>query len=433
MDIAKRVYDHTWKMDPIVRSLLDTDFYKLLMLQFIWEYYKNTDVSFRVKNRTKSVHLPSIITKEEITEQFDYVKKLRFTNGELVWLQGNTFYGKQGIFKPEFIEWLRTDFQLSDYEISDDQTITFTGKWVDTTMWEIYALPIINELRNRHILQGISKFGLDVLYSRAKSKIWDKFSLLSDLDGLNLTDFGTRRRHSFLWQEWVISAALEKLGDKFTGTSNAYLAMKLGIEAKGTNAHELPMVATALAYPNDHDVKYAQYKVLKQWQKLYSDNLLVALPDTYGTTQFLKDAPEWINQWTGFRVDSKDPTVAGLELIEFWKSRGIDPKEKLVLFSDGLDAQDIVRLHRSFKNDTKVGFGWGTNLTNDFKGCHPADDATQNTFMPISIVCKVFEVDGVSAVKLSDNYQKAMGSDEMVSYYRNIFGTEGLHNIPVKV
>src|SRR5690606_19162024 len=103
---------------------------------------------------------------------------------------------------------------------------------------------------------------------------------------LNLTDFGTRRRHGFLWQEWAITAAADALGDRFTGTSNAYLAMKHGFEAKGTNAHELPMVLATLSN-SDEELKASQYDVLVKWADTYDGSLLVALPDTFGTTQFL--------------------------------------------------------------------------------------------------------------------------------------------------
>ena len=118
VNFAERAHNHNWELDPVVRSLLDTDFYKLLMLQFIWKHYRKTRVSFALFNRTSSVRLADMFTTEEITHQLEHVRKLRFRKSELVWLAGNTFYGRRGIFEPAFLEWLEQDFRLSDYELS---------------------------------------------------------------------------------------------------------------------------------------------------------------------------------------------------------------------------------------------------------------------------------------------------------------------------
>ena len=143
-------------------------------------------------------------------------------------------------------------------------------------------------------------------YARAKAKLWEKVVRLNRLAELRIADFGTRRRHSFLWQNWCVEALAEGLGEKFTGTSNVLLAMDHDLDAIGTNAHELPMVVAALA-EGDEALKQAPYNVLESWQRTYDGNLLIVLPDAYGTTNFLKHAPQWISQWSGFRIDSKDP------------------------------------------------------------------------------------------------------------------------------
>jgi nicotinate phosphoribosyltransferase len=288
---------------------------------------------------------------------------------------------------------------------------------------------------------------LDILYARAKVKLYAKLERLRELPELNLSDFGTRRRHGFLWQEHCVLTAAEVLGSRFTGTSNVHLAMKHGLEAKGTNAHELPMVLAALARQRSPDdaqaLRDSQYKVLQQWQNQYQGNLLVFLPDTYGTAQFLKDAPQWVSFWTGARPDSKDPYEAGEELIAFWRRMGIGEDKiassKLVVFSDGLDValpgaepngSDIPALAQHFAGRVLAGFGWGTNLTNDFIGCHPRG---RDLMKAISLVCKVSKVNGQPAVKLSDNYEKATGPADEVAVYREVFGTEGVKNAPVLV
>src|SRR5436853_4119530 len=247
VNFARRAHNHNWELDPVTRSLLDTDFYKLLMLQFIWKHYPKTRVTFSLGNR------------------------------------------------PE------------------------------TTIGELYALSVVNELKTRASLKKLSEFGLDILYARAKTKLWNKIEKLQNVPGLRLGDFGTRRRHSFLWQEYVVEAMADNLGGNFIGTSNAFLAHKHDLEAIGTNAHEIPMVLAALA-PDDAARKASQYRVLELWQGTYDGALLIMLPDTFGTTQFLENAPDWCADWTGQRVDSKDPYLAGDEYIEWLKKRGRDPK-----------------------------------------------------------------------------------------------------------
>ncbi len=177
-------------------------------------------------------------------------------------------------------------------------------------MWEIPALAILNELRSRQATKGQGRFVLDVLYARAKAKLWSKVERLRKLEGLRLSDFGTRRRHGFLWQRWCVEAVKEGLGPCFTGTSNVLLAMDNDLEAIGTNAHELPMVAAALAR-DDEELRWAPYRILDQWRHTYGGNLLIALPDAFGTTAFLRDAPEWVADWTGFRPDSAPPIPSG--------------------------------------------------------------------------------------------------------------------------
>jgi nicotinate phosphoribosyltransferase len=458
VNFAERAHNHNWELDPVTRSLLDTDFYKLLMLQFIWKHYPKTHVQFTLYNRSSNGPVDTF-AHEELIEQLDHARDVRFRRSELVWLAGNTFYGRRGIFEPAFLEWLERDFRLSDYELSVKDGrfhLSFDGLWTDTTMWELYSLSIINELRTRANLKKLSEFGLDILYAKAKTKLWDKIERLRGVPNLSVADFGTRRRHSFLWQEYVVEAMATNLGSGFTGTSNAFLAHKHDLEAIGTNAHEIPMVLAALV-PQDDDeaLKASQYRVLEMWQQTYEGALRIMLPDTFGTTQFLEGAPDWAADWTGQRIDSKDPYIAGDEYIAWLQTRGRDPKDKLIIASDALDIDEILGLHayfggtiasgntvRDFRNASdfhdrrkwtpgrRVRFsaGWGTLLTNDFRGCDPSGDGG---FDPISLISKVSSVEGRPAVKLSDNYAKALGPPSEIERYRRVFGTAGVTNIPV--
>jgi nicotinate phosphoribosyltransferase len=419
-DIARRVYNHTWKLDPIIRSLLDTDFYKLLMLQMIWGLYPKVDATFALINRKSTVRLADEIDEGELRAQLDHARTLRFAKKEMIWLAGNSFAGRTQIFEPAFLDWL-SRFQLPEYELSrkDGQfELRFPGPWTHTSMWEIPALAIINELRSRAAMKNMGQFELDVLYARAKSKMWSKVERLRRLPELRISDFGTRRRHSFLWQRWCVEALKEGIGEAFTGTSNVLLAMDNDLEALGTNAHELPMVLAAIA-PNEAALRTAPYRVLQDWNQYYGGNLLIVLPDAFGTTAFLRDAPDWVADWTGFRPDSMPPIEAGEKIMAWWREKGKDPKEKLLIFSDALDVDSIEATYRHFEGKVRMAFGWGTNLTNDFAGCAPRK---VHGLDAVSLVIKVVEAEGRAAVKLSDNPKKATGDPAEVARYLQIFG-----------
>ena len=430
-DLARRAYDHAWRLDPIVRSLLDTDFYKLLMLQLIWREHRDVRVKLQVINRTRSVRLADEIDIGALREQLDHARTIGLGKREHVWLAGNTFYGVKSIFSPDFLAWL-ADFRLPDYrlEVRDGQIdLTFEGAWAEVTLWEIPALSIVNELRCRTALNRLGRFELDVLYARAKTRLWDKVERLRALPDLRLSDFGTRRRHGFLWQEWCISALKEGLGSAFVGSSNVLLAMNHDLEAIGTNGHELPMVLAALA-PDDDALRAVPYQVLDQWRQHYAGNLLVALPDAFGTEAFLDQAPDWVADWTGFRPDSSPPLEAGERLIRWWTERGRDPRDKLLIFSDGMDVDSIEATHARFHGRVRLSYGWGTNLTNDFHGCSPAPAPELD---PISLVCKVTSANGRPAVKLSDNPAKAVGDPDEIARYLRVFGQRGHSRHPVVV
>jgi nicotinate phosphoribosyltransferase len=209
---------------------------------------------------------------------------------------------------------------------------------------------------------------------------------------------------------------MEGLGDNFTGTSNCLIALRREVEAIGTNAHELPMVYAALAR-TDAELRRAPYDVLADWQEEHEGNLRIILPDTFGTAGFLDHAPAWLAGWTGIRIDSGDPAEGAEAAIRWWRSRGEDPTRKLVIFSDGLDVDKIVELHGRFAGRVRVSFGWGTLLTNDFRGLVAGD-----ALAPFSLVCKAVAANGRPTVKLSDNPNKAMGPAREVKRYRDTFG-----------
>ena len=429
VDIATRVWNHKWKIDPIVRSLIDTDFYKLLMCQSVFRNRPDTTVTFSLINRSHRIRLAELIDEGELREQLDHIRSLSLSRGESTWLRGNTFYGKRQMFRPDFMEWFE-NLRLAPYHLEkrDGQyELTFEGRWPEVMLWEIPALAVLMELRSRAVLADMGKFELQVLYARAMTKLWQKAETLRTIPDLRLADFGTRRRHSFLWQDWCVQAMIEGLGPKFTGTSNCLIAKNRDLEAIGTNAHELPMVYAALA-DSDADLARAPYDVLSDWQEEHDGNLRIILPDTFGTKGFLDRAPDWLTGWTGIRIDSGDPVVAAETAIAWWQSRGEDPRDKLVIFSDALDVDRIADLAARFRGRVKVSFGWGTLLTNDFSGLVEGDELA-----PFSLVCKAVAANGRPTVKLSDNPEKAMGPTEEIARYKRVFGVGEQESIPVRV
>jgi nicotinate phosphoribosyltransferase len=429
VDIATRVWNHKWKIDPIVRSLIDTDFYKLLMCQSVFRNKRDTQVTFSLINRSSHVHLAKLIDEGELREQLDHIRSLSLRRNESTWLRGNTFYGKRQMFRPDFMEWFE-QLRLPPYHlerVGDQYELTFEGAWPEVMLWEIPALAVLMELRGRAVLNDMGRFELQVLYARAMTKLWEKIEKLRGDSALRIADFGTRRRHSFLWQDWCVQAMYEGLGDSFVGTSNCLIAKNRDLEAIGTNAHELPMVYAALA-KDDAALAKAPYDVLADWHEEHEGNLRMILPDTYGTEGFLKNAPDWLAGWTGIRIDSGDPATGAETAIRWWKERGEDPTKKLVIFSDGLDVDKILELQRQFAGRVRVSFGWGTLLTNDFRGLTPDD-----RLAPFSLVCKAVDANGRATVKLSDNPNKAMGPQDQIDRYKRVFDVGAQERLDVVV
>ncbi|MCL4129376.1 UNVERIFIED_CONTAM: hypothetical protein GTU68_000739 [Idotea baltica] len=399
------------------------------MCQSVFRNKPNTEVAFSLINRTTRIPLADLIDEGELREQLDHIRSLSLSRGESTWLRGNTFYGKRQMFRSDFMEWFE-NLRLPAYHLErrgDQYELTFEGSWPEVMLWEIPALAVLMELRGRAVLDGMGRFELQVLYAQAMTRVWEKIERLRDVEPLGIADFGTRRRHSFLWQDWCVQAMMEGLGKKFTGTSNCLIAMRREVEAIGTNAHELPMVYAALA-EDDAALARAPYDVLSDWHEEHEGNLRIILPDTYGTQGFLDNAPDWLAGWTGIRIDSGDPAAAARIAIDWWKSRGEDPKQKRVIFSDGLDVEKIIELSREFAGETNASFGWGTLLTNDFRGLVP-DDA----LAPFSLVCKAVAANGRPTVKLSDNPEKAMGPADEIERYKRVFGVGDQERLEVLV
>ena len=408
-----------WKNEgAIVSSLLDTDFYKFPMGQLIFRSYSNVEVEFGLINRS-GAPLARFIREEELRDELDQVRSLRFNNSELHYLRGTNEYGER-MFGEDFLQFLK-NLQLPPYRlerVGDSYRLSFAGPWAAVTYWEIPALAIVNELYYRSQLDAQSRFDQDVTQAAGISRLREKIGRLREYPAITFSDFGTRRRFSGAWHDYLVGALAEELPAQFRGTSNVHLAMKHGLLPMGTSAHELPMVVAALAFAEadktqdpEEILAGAQQEVLQGWWNLYGTGLSIALTDTFGSPFFFRTAPEYVaRDWKGTRQDSGSPFSYGEQAINWYAKYGVDPLSKLTVFSDQLDVQRMVDLHLAFRGRLGHTFGIGTNLTNDVG------------FNPISIVIKTLKANGRSTVKLSDNLAKALGNSDEVERYKRAAG-----------
>lgn len=400
---------------PVIHSLLDTDFYKFTMGQLVFHRYRDVPVTYSFMNRTKDVPLAELIDEGEFRKELDYVRKLKFSNSDLHYLRGTNEYSER-MFKEDYLEFLKT-LELPEYRllrVGDTYQLEFYGSWSTAIYWETFALSIVNELYNRSFLDKMTRFERDTIRAEGIRRVGEKISLLEMFpdSGITFSDFGTRRRFSREWQDYVVQTLAEELPAKqFLGTSNVHLAMKHGLVPMGTSAHEMYMVLSGLMHGSDEEILASHNQVLKDWWSEYGHGLSIALTDTYGTDFFFRDmTAEQARAWKGLRQDSGDPMKFGEKALAFYAKHGIDAKEKLLVFSDGLEIDTILKIARRFEGGIKTTFGWGTNLTNDLG------------IQPISLVVKATEACGHGTVKLSDNLAKAMGRHEDIERFKRIFG-----------
>ncbi len=456
LNFAERI-TRPFSDDYPVRNLTDIDFYKFTMGQFIHKYYPDVKVRFSLINREQHIPLAKIINEAELRSSLDYVRSLSFRRTDLYYLRGMDVYG-QNMFSNEYLSFLQ-NLKLPEYELTSDgeqYELSFFGKWAEVTMWETIAMTIITELYYRSLMRRLPKIELENMYGLAKDKLYRKLLSIKEHQGIKFADFGQRRRHSFLWQKYAINMASEVLGSQFTGTSNTYMAFGADLIPIGTNAHELPMVITALKMAEENDkssILSAQYIMLEKWEQMYGKGLRIILPDTYGSKQFFanmddKTAQRIANDWHGIRHDSGSPIEECGNFISWLKGMNIDAKKagKLCIFSDGLDVKtdgssingtDIVSLYNKFKDEINIAFGWGTNFTNDFRNCLSIENENipeinlkwKDVFKGFSLVCKVSGVEAngniLPVVKLSNNINKATGPSDEVKKYIDIFGDGG--------
>jgi nicotinate phosphoribosyltransferase len=405
---------------PPVQSLMDIDFYKFTMGQYIQRFYVDDMVTFKVIVRDKNIRLWKYVDLDELRKSLEHVQTLSIRKTDIYYLRGMDLYDKY-LFDENYLSFLR-NLRLSGFSVVNNAgtiEITFTAKWSEVTYWETIALAIISELYYRGVMKGMSLEEIERFYVIADNRLQNKLLEIKKHPGVKFADFGQRRRHSFLWQKHAVKQAVSILGSQFVGTSNTWMAFHFDLNPIGTNAHELPMVVTALA-DTDDEKRQAQYKVLKQWEHIYGQGLRIMLPDTYGSKQFFEGAPSWLKEWRGQRQDSGDPLVEGDTYMRWLRNHGADPRERLSIFSDGLDVDSMRSIASHFNEQHLISFGWGTNFTNSMRDVLPGNDDMR----PFSVVCKVVSVNGRPCVKLSNDVTKATGPASEIAKYIEIFGEQ---------
>src|SRR3989344_5529816 len=417
--------------EQIFTSHLDTDFYKFPMAQAQFKDFRNTKVKWKLKNRTKGVNLANIIPESELREHLDEARKVQFTGTELRYLRGIEVYSNP-MFSEDFLLFLK-NFQLPEYYLErfgDQWILEFEGPWCETTFWEIPDLFITSELYAKSIAKHYSRFEKERMFAEGIKRFAEKKDILRWHPGITVSDFATRRRAFKSWHEKIVEFCKEELPKQFLGTSNVHLAMKHDLVPIGTSAHEMFMAMVGIwynfykpiheteEYTNSEEVIRSSHNAtLENWWKHYGWGLSIALTDTFGSKFAFETMPKSIaTDWKGLRQDSGNPFEFGKQAIKWYKSHGVDPKEKLIIFSDGLDVVKIVDLYRAFEEKIKVSFGWGTNLGNDIG------------IKPLSLVIKLVEACGHRTVKLSDNIAKAIGKPEDIERFKKIFAYSGNFN-----
>ena len=378
------------KLEPIIISLLDTDLYKFNMNQVIFHKHTNLSGEYYFKCRNKDV----VFTKEmleEINAQIDHLCSLRFRKDELEYMRSIRF------IKTDYVEFLRLWHPMRDYvttDLSDDGVLSVVvkGPLFSAMQFEIYLLEIINEVYFR------MNFSYEYLRASAEERLNEKIKAFNDgTYTFKFAEFGCRRRLSREWED-VVLRRLSTETKNCIGTSNVYFAKKYNLIPVGTYAHEFVQMYQGI---DSIPLAYTNHYAMEDWYDEYRGDNGTALTDTITTELFLLDFNRaMVNNFTGVRHDSGDPYAWGDRIIAHYEKYGVDPKSKLLLFSDSLDFDRAQALYEYFKDRAKVSFGIGTFCSNDT--CEKA----------LNIVIKLQTVNGRAVAKLSDAPGKAMCRDE---------------------
>ena len=375
----------------IITSLLTQDLYKFSMGQAIYHQFSDYKTTWTFKCRNKDVHFTKEML-EEIKEQIEAYCELRFTEEELDYLGQITW------LKESYVDFLRLwQPRFADFIIDDEASwglrVEATGTWLNTSMYEVPVLAIINEVYFR--MSG----GYDDRMVSFERKLDEKIQWLADgkYQIGSFSEFGLRRRLSGEAQELAVDKLRKAdLGtSRFVGTSNVYLAKKFNLKPVGTMAHEWIMCTGQGNHK--HNPAYSNWYALDAWVKEYGVLNGTALTDTITTECFLKDFQlTFATLFSGVRHDSGDPFEWAEKMISHYTELGIDPKTKTLLFSDSLDFERADKIWKNLHDRINVAFGIGTYISND------------TDVEALNIVMKVTDCNNMDVAKISDVSGKGM-------------------------
>ena len=391
-------------MTPIISSLLDTDLYKFTMWQAMLHRHPQTEAEYEFVCRTPTA-FPLADLLPEVNRELDALCSLRFDQSELDYLASLRF------MKSDFIDFLRIfQFQRAFIEAwaeGDTLHIVARGPQVHVMGFEIYVLAIVNELYFR-------RFDAEAALVEGRKRLAQKIAQLKHLaveaklrNPFELFDFGVRRRFSGTWQREVVQAFADETSQWFKGTSNVLLARDLNLVPIGTMAHEYLQSYQALGVR----LRDFQVAALEDWVQEYRGDLGIALTDTVGMDAFLADFDMYFAKlFDGLRHDSGDPFEWGEKALNHYAKLRIDPQNKRLVFSDGLNLDTALALYHRFADRIQCGFGIGTRLTNDMG------------LETINIVMKLTHANGQPVAKISDSPGKTLCNDETyLAYLRQVF------------
>jgi nicotinate phosphoribosyltransferase len=397
---------------PIITSILDLDHYKPTMGQFVFHRYADVPVKYAAKNRTKKVKLAEIVDEKDLRRELDHVQQLKPTEKEIAYLRTLRNNGS-ALYQEDYLNFFK-DIQMPAYKLEKKEgqyQMEFVGPWAKSIYWETLALSIENELYYRALMKNMTLQEKRAVYAEGEIRLEEKIKLLNENPFVRFIEFGTRRRFSGAWQDYIVTRMKQDLEhNQMIGTSNVALAMKYGLAPKGTMAHELFMVMSGVMHKNDDEIRSSHNQVLQEWWQEYGKDLSIALTDTYGSEFFFKDMTQkQAEDYIGLRQDSGNPTGFANRQIRFYQEKQIDERKKIFVPSDGLEVKSIIGLQNHFYKRILQTAGWGTSLTNDLG------------FPSLSLVVKAIESCGYGTVKLSDNPEKGMGEIEDRIRFMRIF------------
>ena len=381
------------------------------MGQFVFHRYPNVPVKYAFTNRTKSVSLADVIDEKDLRRELDFVQQLKPTKEEINYLRSLKNNGEQ-LCKEDYLNFLG-EVQLPNYSLKKEDgnfQLEFEGPWKTAIYWETMALSVMNELYYQSLMKEMNPEQIENIYTTGKRNLEEKIKILQENPEVVFMEFGTRRRFSRDWQEYVVRRFKEAVPNQITGTSNVSLAMKTGLAPRGTMAHELFMIMSGIMHGSDDEIRASHNQVLREWWDEYGYDLSIALTDTYGSEFFFNDfSKKQAEDWKGLRQDSGVPGYFLKKQLQFYGDRNIDSRKKIFAPSDGLELGKILLLHNQSRGKIIQLPGWGTNATNDMG------------LKTLSMVVKAVESCGYGTVKLSDNPAKTMGKREDVKRFMKIF------------